>query len=179
MSRNKQAIIIKDMVSKKYGGALAILFTLLLAVAADSRGDQPLDPVYSTTFCSKNQTYCVRSTATPAHLDVYERTAPGRVLWSRGEFVAKGFLSNDGRFIVSCYPGLDLLPLDATLDFLLVRVLHASGKADEIKLRELFSSIEKLPHSSSHLFWGRCVGIEDGKAVLERADGSRWESSPL
>jgi hypothetical protein len=167
------------MVSKKYSNTLAFLLILVIFVAGDARADTPLEPVYNAAFCSKNQTYCARSTAVPAHLEVYERAVPGNVLWSREEFVAKGFLSDDGKAVVSCYPGLNLLPTDATLDFLLVRILRASGKVDEIKLRNLFSSVDELPHSTSHLVWGRCVGIEDGKVVLERADGSRWMSDSL
>jgi hypothetical protein len=119
-----------------------------------------LEPVYETTFCSTNQAYCAHSTVSPNHL-------------------VKGFITDDGRTVVSIYPGLNLLPTDATLDFVLVRLLRAKGHVDEVHLRSLYSDIADLPHSDSHLYWGGWVGIENGKLVLERADRSRWRSDRL
>ncbi|MET0255346.1 MAG: hypothetical protein ABW193_06110, partial [Luteibacter sp.] len=81
--------------------------------------------------------------------------------------------------IASCYPGLNLLPMDSTLDFVLVRILRFREHPREIRLRALFSQIGDLPKTSSHLEWGHCVGIERGRLVIERHDGSPWLSDPL
>lgn len=131
------------------------------------------------TPSSTNQAYCAHSMVTPNRLVIYKRDAPNHALWSRDEFVAKGFITDDGRTVVSIYPGLNLLPTDATLDFVLVRLLHAKGNVDEIHLRSLYDDIADLPHSDSHLYWGGWVGIENAKLVLERADRSRWQSGRL
>jgi len=167
------------MVRKASLTTVALIVLTTVFVAEKVLGDTPLEPVSETMFCSKGGLYCVHSTANPAHLDVFEKKNPEHVLWSREEFVIKGFLSDDGKAVVSCYGGLNLIPVEATLDFLLVRVLRASGSAKEIRLSALYSDIHQLPHTDPHLEWGRCVGIEEGKVLLERANGTQWRSDKL
>lgn len=168
-----------DIFSKYANHARSIVFLLLVAVAIDSRADSPIEPPTVVNFCSANLTYCARSTPVPARTMVYAKTTPDKILWSRNEYVWKGFLTDDGRSIASCYGGLNLLPMNATLDFVVARILHASGKVEQISLRSGFSSMKQLPPTSSHLEWHGCIGIEQGKLILERADGSRWLSNPL
>lgn len=166
----------------KHGNARSLgvlLFSLISVVSTNSQADSPLEAVSETTFCSANHAYCAHSTASPNRLIVYERNAPDRILWSRDEFVVKGLISDDGKTVASIYPGLNLLPLDATLDFVLVRILRRKGEAEEVHLRSLYSSIAEVPHSVSHLNWGGWVGIEHGRLVLERADRSLWRSHRL
>ncbi|NII53793.1 hypothetical protein [Luteibacter sp. SG786] len=158
-------------------GAAHIL--LLWLAAGVTHADTPLEPANETAFCSKEGRYCAHSTVNPPHLEVFARRNPEDVLWSRNESVTKGFLSDDGKTVVSCYGGLNLIPLDATLEFPVVRMLHASGNVEEIRLKLLYSDIRQLPRTGSHLEWGRCVGIEGGNALLERADGTQWQSSKL
>jgi len=167
--------------SRKHALVETMLTLLILAggSAGKAKADTPLEPISETTFCSKDGRYCAHSTASPAHLDVFLKRDPEHVLWSRNEYVIKGFVSNDGKAVLSCYGGLNLIPLDATLEFLLARVLHASGNVEEIRLRSLYTDIHQLPHTDSHLEWGRCVGIDSGKVLLERPDGSQWHSSEL
>lgn len=159
--------------------SVALIFIFATVVAQRAHADAPLEPVKEITFCSKNQRYCAHSSVNPAHLDVFEKQNPRHVLWSRSEYVTKGFLSDDGRAVVSCYGGLNLIPLDATLDFLLARILHASGSVQEIKLNALYADIRQLPHTDSHLEWGHCVGIDKGEVLLERADGTQWRGGKL
>lgn len=165
--------------SEYFKDARAFAFSLLLAVAIDSRADSPMEPPKVVNFCSENLVYCVHSTPVPARTVVYAKAAPDKILWSLDEYVWKGFLTDDGHAIASCYGGLNLLPMNATLDLVVARILHASGKVEQISLRSGFSSIKQLPPSSSHLEWHGCMGIEQDKLILERADGSRWLSDPL
>lgn len=155
----------------------ALAAALLLPTFDEARATTRLDPSHTAVFCSENFYYCAMSTVTPAYTRVLSQT--NDVVWARAEFVRKGFLSIDGQVMISCYAGLSLVPEDASLDLVVARVLHASGKVEEVTLRALYTSMSQLPRSDSHRVWGYCTGIEDGKLVLQRADGSRWESAPL
>lgn len=152
---------------------------VLFSLAFDAAGTElPPDPITSSVFCSENFFHCAKSTMTPAHTDVISESGKS-VAWTRAEFVRRGFMSNDGQVMVSCLPRANYVPANAGLDFVVVRIFHASGQVDEITLRSLYTSMDQLPHSEAGLMWGYCMGIEDGKMILERADESRWESAPL
>lgn len=154
--------------------AVALLSPTLNAAGAElSR-----DPITSSIFCSENLTYCAKSTMTPAHTDILTESGDA-VAWTREEFVRRGFVSNDGKVMVSCLPRWKFVPENASLDDVVVRIFHASGKVDQIALRNLYTSMSQLPRTDSGLVWGYCMGIEDGRMILERADESRWKSAPL
>ncbi|MEX1826808.1 hypothetical protein [Luteibacter sp. CQ10] len=167
------------MTSKNLLAAAGLSALLALVAEGAVRADTPLEPVGDTTFCSNDAHYCVHSTVRPAHLEVFDKQNPARHLWSKEEYVAKGFVSDDGKTVVSCYGGLNLIPMDASLDFAVVRILDASGGVREVRLRSLYTDMSQLPHTDSHLEWGRCVGIDGGRFVLERADGTQWRSGKL
>ena len=156
-----------------------VLAGALLSLTLDAAGAElPPDPIKSSVFCSENLMYCAKSTMMPAHTDVLTKSGD-TVAWAREEFVRRGFVSNDGQVMVSCLPRWKFVPENAGLDDVVVRIFHASGKVDQITLRSLYTSMSQLPRTESGLVWGYCMGIEDGKMILERADESRWESPPL
>jgi hypothetical protein len=167
------------MTSRNLLAAAGLSVLLALVAEGSVRADTPLEPASDTTFCSNNAHYCVHSTVSPAHLEVFAKKDPTHRLWSRDEYLTKGFVSDDGKTVVSCYGGLNLIPMDASLDFTVVRILHASGGVQEVRLRSLYTDMNQLPHTDSHLEWGRCVGIDKGRVVLERPNGTQWRSDKL
>lgn len=155
------------------------VLALVLAASGRASADSPVEQVDATTFCSKNQKYCAQSTRDPSLTSVYAETNPGQVLWSRKEFVVKGYVSDDGQAVASCYAGLNLLPLDAKADFLVARIFHASGRAKEIRIGAVYPDIRVLPRTDSHVEWGRCIDIDEDGLIIERVDGTQWKSKSL
>lgn len=100
------------------------VLALVLAASGTASADSPVEQVDATTFCSTNQKYCAHSTRDPSLTSVYAEANPGQVLWSRKEFVVKGFVSDDGQAVASCYAGLNLLPLDTKADFLVASIFR-------------------------------------------------------
>ena len=156
--------------------SMRAFLAVALTVCGTASADAPIEQVSVTTFCSADQKYCARSTRDPSFTAVYAKGNPERVLWSMTEFVVKGFVSDDGRVVASCYAGLNLLPLDAKADFLVARLYEASGTAKDIRLGMMYPDLRALPRTNSHIEWGRCVGVDDDELVIERVDGTRWKS---
>lgn len=153
-----------------------VLFALALVVSDTASADSPVEEVSATTFCSPNKKYCAQSTRDPSLTAVYAKGNPRQALWSRREFVVKGFVSDDGQAVASCYAGFNLLPLDAKADFLVARIFRASGNVNEIRLGTVYPDIGVLPRTDSHLEWGRCIGIDEDELRIKRVDGTEWKS---
>lgn len=163
----------KHAARRAFSNVICILLTITTTA---SWADTPISPIHTIKTCSTNGKYCFYSTESPAKTTVFSVDSPGNILWSTNEFVPNGYLSDNGMAIASCYPGINLAPPDATLDFVIVRILKKAKLVEKVSLKELYSSMSQLPNTISHREWGRCIGIVKNHIKLERADGTLWET---
>jgi hypothetical protein len=92
-------------------------------------------------------------------------------------FVADGFISDNGSVIASCYPGKNLVPNDADLKFIVVKVFNKNGDYKTIRLGDIYKSMDELPNTTSHKDWGVCIGFGATGFSIRRADGTVWNAN--
>jgi len=147
--------------------------TLLIAccvLSAFAHADEPLGPPTFKRFSSANGQ--VVAYANPGSDTRVVSSASGEELWRIPGWTRLLYLSNDGAHAAEAYSGLNLIPLDSTLDFVLVTLWTRGEKSGEVTLRELVSSMSVVPRSASHLSWGTVKGFGDNnELIVERFDG--------
>ena len=78
---------------------------------------------------------------------------PTRVLWTYPEWFRHFQVAPGGAAIV--VQNADLLPLDATGDFVVLRFIVRGRVVRQITISELLGPSSKLERTASHLSWGR------------------------
>jgi hypothetical protein len=144
-----------------------LIAACLLATLA--RADEPLPPPSFQRFSSANRE--VVAYATPGSDTRIVHSASGEELWRIPGWTRLLYLSNDGAHAAEVYSGLNLIPLDSTLDFVLVKLWTRGEKSGEVTLRELVPSMLVVPRTASHLSWGTVKGFDDNELIVERFDG--------
>jgi hypothetical protein len=148
---------------------IAVLMTCCV-LSASAYADEPLRPPTFQRFSSPNRE--VVAYATPGADTRVVNSASGEVLWRIPRWTRLLYLSNDGAHAAEVYSGLNLIPLDSTLDFVLVTLWTRGEKSGEVTLRELVASMSVVPRTVSHLYWGRVNGFADNnELIVERFDG--------
>jgi len=152
------------------------LACLLACESSLAFADTPISNTTYSHFCSSDRRFCATSKQTPPLTTVFEKGGQSqKPLWSTPAFIPVGFLSTDGKVLASCYPGLNLVPEDAGLDFVVVKVYLNGQEIQIIQLSALYKHADQLVRTESHRDWGHCVGFRNGLFVIKRADGSLWK----
>ena len=147
----------------------AILITCCV-LSAFANADEPLRPPTFQRFSSPNGEVVAYST--PGADTRVVSSASGEVLWRIPEWTRLLYLSNDGAHAAEVYSGLNLIPLDSTLDFVLVTLWTRGEKSGAVTLRALVPSMLVVPRTVSHLSWGNVRGFgENNVLIVERFDG--------
>jgi len=147
----------------------AILITCCV-FSAFAHADEPLGPPTFQRFSSPNG--AVVAYATPGSDTRVVNSASGEVLWRIPRWTRLLYLSNDGAHAAEVYGGLNLIPLDATPDFVLVTLWTRGEKTGEVALRAIAASASALQRTVSHYDWGAVKGFGDNnELIVERFDG--------
>lgn len=150
----------------------AVLALATALFTAPVVADTPLRPPEVRTVCSVSGSVCVVSdpdsrvtTVNLAELQKESWTLPG---WHRSLYV-----SDDGESVVVGYPGLNLLPVSATLQEPVLFFHARSGLVRKVLLGDLYESKSQLTPTVSHYAWGSILGINaSNQLVVERVDGT-------
>jgi hypothetical protein len=162
-------------VRKGIGALRLFLACLLICEPPLARADTPISNATPSYFCSSDGRFCARSKQTPPSTAVFERVSQSKKrVWSTQTFIPVGFISEDGKVLVSCYPGLNLVPEDAGLDFVVVKVYRKDHEVENIRLESIYKNINQLVETESHKDWGHCVGFRSGTFQIKRTDGAIW-----
>jgi len=145
---------------------------LLLLVLAGllSSPDQPLDPPAPKTFCSANKKYCLE--AVPGKDSVlYEHTkGKKKVLWTVPGWQRSAFVRNDGAFVATQYPGLNLLPLDHQGGIVLIELWKSDNNGNScwsFTVGDAQKMGAGFRRTVSHYEWGQVEGfLPDGKLSI-------------
>lgn len=90
----------------------------------------------------------------------------GEPHWHRAVFV-----SDDGRHLVKCYGGLNLVPLDYDPDMSLVEVWRQGAFIHRLSLRAVFRNPSAMPRTVSHYAWGGCLRFESETRFVIALEG--------
>jgi hypothetical protein len=101
--------------------------------------------------------------------------ASGKELWRIPGWHRQLHLSNDGAHAAAVYDGVNLIPLDAKPDLVLVTIWTRGKKSGEVALTQIAPSTASLQRTVSHYAWGTVIGFDEvNHVVIERIDGRRF-----
>ncbi len=145
--------------------------TLIIAFfSCTALADAPLQPAERKVNCSPNGNFCATSDplekVTVIKGDSVSWTVPG---WHRWLFV-----SDDGESVVIGYEGMNLVPIDVSLEEKVIFFYHRSNFLRAVKLRDLYLDKSQLKQTASHLAWGSIAGFNHAnQLVVELVTGSK------
>lgn len=152
--------------------AFYLVFIVIISFGLKSYADTPISTPDSSQFCSSSGRYCATSRASGSMTIVTDQKNKKSVAWSVKEFISYGYISDNGKVVVSCYPGKNLVPDTASLTFTVIKMFYIDGRTKDIELGNFYKSIDQLPATMSHREWGRCVGFHGKDFEVELANGS-------
>ena len=141
--------------------ALVVLAVGFLAKPIHAIADTPLSPPSPRIECSPNGTVCIEMKP-GSDGRVYRKSASGEQtrLWVMPGWHRAAFVSDDGRHLVKCYSGLNLVPVNYDPDMSLVEVWRQGALTHRLSLRTVVGDLSAVPRTSSHYAWGSCRGFE-------------------
>jgi hypothetical protein len=138
------------------------LCTLAL-VSATVAADAPLPPPAVTTRCSNNGRYCAKADPSADTIVVYEKDNPSAQRWSLKGWERVFDVADSGEHLVTCYGGMNLLPLDYKPDGQMLAFYEHGRLVRKVSVAELVPDATKLRRTASHYEWGRCLGFEGSR----------------
>ena len=168
------------------------LLVLLIALSVGPvLADTPLPPPKILKVCSADRNICAVSD--PAtNKTVISSVAPRQALWTLPGWHRWLFVSDDGISAVAGYSGMNLVPLNVTLDEPVLFFYRRGKLVNSTRLGDLYKHKCQLQPTASHLAWadggefndanqfvvtlvyGRRVAFSPstGQVVRERRDGT-------
>jgi hypothetical protein len=103
---------------------------------------------------------------------VYRKGPGGKQtnLWAMPGWHRAVFVSDDGRHLVKCYGGLNLVPIDYDPDMSLVEVWREGNLTHRFSLRTVVGDLSAMSRTSSHYAWGSCLRFESDTRFVVALD---------
>lgn len=141
-------------------GALALSFALvLMATSTIARADEPLPVPETHEVKSRDGAFFARSVP-GGSTSVYARGST-TALWSIPGWYRWLFVAPDGRSLVTCYDGMQLLQRDHRVTNTVMATFHsATEEKRTVTLGDLLILLGSMPKTVSHYRWGTCVGFD-------------------
>ena len=147
------------------------LLLLVLLLSGPAYADEPLRPPHLYTFCSSSGEFCATSDPLKDSTTV-AAAASGEVLWSIPGWHRWLFIANDGQSLVVGYNGMNLVPLDISLEESVLSFYSRGKLMRQVALGDLYSSKSQLQRTVSHFAWAHIPGFnEHCELIVELVDG--------
>jgi len=92
--------------------------------------------------------------------------------WSMNGCFQVAWLSNDGKYLVAGYEGLNFLPLDYAKDQVMLSFFECGELKSEVRLNQLITDFSRLQKTESGYHWGKYLGLNAaGYLVVETVEG--------
>ncbi|HEY4761300.1 MAG TPA: hypothetical protein VIH42_12025 [Thermoguttaceae bacterium] len=148
------------------GFCVTVLVCLL--VPCNVKADTPLPPPKIKEVWSHNKEYCAVMDPQQMITTVY-RVEPGdkrTKSWSMYGWFRVADLSNDGNHLITGHPGINLLPLNFTMDDVMIYFFRRGELIHTVQLKELVSNQSALKRTASHFLWGSYLGLDSHDRYL-------------
>jgi hypothetical protein len=131
-----------------------------------------LPPPSASTECSPNGKVCIDLNPT-SDGRVYRKGADGQKidLWVMPGWHRAVFVSDDGRHLVKCYGGLNLVPIRYDPEMSLVEVWRQGALVHRLSLRAVVGNLSAMPRTVSHYAWGSCLRFETETRFIVALEG--------
>lgn len=152
--------------------------TLLLGcvlAATLVHADEPLPAPAAHEIKSPNGLFSAKTDPITKTTSIFKKgalvpwwTVPG---WYRSLWVA-----DDGRAIIACYDGLNLLARDdKKADTVMATFFAMDGKKRTVTLGQLLMTLVSLRPTVSHYQWGSCNGFDEkGRFIIETVEKRKF-----
>lgn len=140
--------------------------------------DTPLPSPERLEVCSANKIVCAVSD--PVANETVASSAKSReVLWTLPGWHRWLFVSDDGMSVVVGYSGMNLVPVEVTLEEPVLFFYRRGKLIRSTRLGDLYKHISQLPRTASHLAWANGGEFNDSNQfVVTLAYGRRVAFSP-
>lgn len=143
-----------------------------MAFRGPLHADTPLPAPKPKEVWSPNKHYCAVMDPRQMTTIVYRVGAGGQRarLWAMYGWFRVAHLANDGEHLVAGHPGVNLLPLDVSMDDVMIYFFRRGELIRTVALRELVPKAEDLKKTASHYVWGSYLGFDSlGRYTVETA----------
>lgn len=162
--------------------ALPLLPALvLLGRPAPAAADQPLPPPARHSVSSASGRVLAVSDPQEGLTTVTVRGDDGSIVrtWSMPGWYRAIHVADDGEHLVLGFDGLNLLPVSAQADLVLLRFVRRGEVLRVARLRDLVPDPRALRRTASHLLWREAQGFHaDGTFVVVTVDGATHRFDP-
>ena len=152
---------------------LRVLFSIVFtAISVSAFSDEPLRPPKEKRVCDFWVNYCAylhpKKNAVLYKIDgAFNKTelyqVPG---WHRSVFI-----SFDGKYFISGYDGLNLVPLNVTANEVMIAIYKNGIKHKKITLGQLVRNLDRLKRTTSHYEWGSIESVNNELMYVDTVDG--------
>lgn len=155
--------------------SIALIAALL---ANPAFADTPLPPPKKLTTCSAAGRLC--ATSDPAtNVTLVSPQASGLAPWSIAGWHRWLFLSDDAESVIVGYAGMNLVPVDVTLDEPVLFFYNRGRLVRTIRLGELYRRKSQLQRTFSHFAWVYSIGFNrSNQLVIELLNGEKVAFAP-
>lgn len=99
--------------------------------------------------------------------------ASGNILWKIPGWHRWLFVSDDGESVVVGYDGMNLVPLDVTLDEPVLFFYHRGNLVRTVTLKDFYRSKSQLRRTVSHFAWGHVPGFNHANQLVIELNGGK------
>ncbi|MCG2715117.1 MAG: hypothetical protein L6422_02315 [Candidatus Marinimicrobia bacterium] len=115
-----------------------------------------------------------RKITTVYKVDWHGNIGRNKKFWSMGGYFQVAWLSNDGKYLVGGYEGLNFLPVDYTKDQVMLSFFKCGELISEVRLNQLITNFSRLQKIESGYNWGKYLGLNAaGYFVVETVEGKK------
>lgn len=149
--------------------------------APPAGADTPLPPPARHTATSPSG--AVQAVSDPAtDLTTVVGKGPGGAfapLWSFAGWYRALYVADDGQHVVLGFDGLNLLPVNAKPDLVVLRFVRRGEVIQALTLGDVLPDLSRLRRTASHLLWREAEGFDaQGRFVLVTVDGVKHVFDP-
>ena len=145
---------------------------LFLALCGPASADEPLRPPHLHTVCSASGAFC--TTSDPAQETTVVASSSGEVLWSIPGWHRWLFVANDGESVVIGYDGMNLVPVDVSLDEPVLFFYDRGDLVRTVRLGDLYQRRSQLRRTASHFAWAHIPGFNGSdQLIVELVNGKK------
>lgn len=147
---------------------MKFLIALIAAsVSFAALADTPLTPPEMRTVCSRSGKICATSDPT-TNLTVVTSKSSQQKPWTIPGWHRWLFVSDDGRSLVVGYGGMNLVPIDVSLQEPVLFFYHDAKLVRTVTLGDLYKRKSQLTRTASHLAWVETLGINQANQLVVR-----------
>ena len=143
----------------------SVILLALCAIGCNARADTPLSPPEKFTVCSPTGNVC--ATSDPgSNSTVVSTQRPKKILWTIPGWHRWLLVSDDGESVIVGYAGVNLVPVDVSLNEPVFIFYHRGKRVRTVTLGELYQRKEQMRPTASHYAWTQGASLNKANQLV-------------